>query len=114
MVKFLSEKVIRTVGIVGGTHGNERVGLELVRQWTHNSNPVSKESFRTILAVGNPEAASHNRRFVDAGLFLVYLFGSLLQSLLLHWIELLSFLLLAIIFRPYDHYCILTLVLLVV
>eukprot|EP01038_Epipyxis_sp_PR26KG_P016250 gene16250-22129_t len=33
MNKYNGDKIIRHVTIVGGTHGNERLGIELVKQW---------------------------------------------------------------------------------
>ena len=54
--------------IVGGTHGNERTGISLVRFWQQNPVDVQRETFATELLLANPEAIRLNRRFVDVDL----------------------------------------------
>eukprot|EP00596_Hydrurales_sp_CCMP1899_P000544 CAMPEP_0119039380 /NCGR_PEP_ID=MMETSP1177-20130426/8820_1 /TAXON_ID=2985 /ORGANISM="Ochromonas sp, Strain CCMP1899" /LENGTH=559 /DNA_ID=CAMNT_0007003157 /DNA_START=109 /DNA_END=1788 /DNA_ORIENTATION=- len=66
MVKYLGERIIRKVSIVGGTHGNERIGIELIRQWVENRNPIVRSTFDTALVIGNPLAVKKNIRFVDS------------------------------------------------
>ena len=69
MFKYLGERVITRVAIVGGTHGNERVGVELVRQWADAGHAVRRDrTFEVAAVVGNPAAVSVNRRYVDKDL----------------------------------------------
>lgn len=64
MVKYLGERLIRRVVIVGGTHGNERIGIELVRQWSRDSHPIKRSTFASHVMIGNKEATRANRRYV--------------------------------------------------
>jgi len=71
MAKFYGEKLITRVSIIGGTHGNERTGIELLRQWSSSSiqaEKVKRSTFSTQLVLGNPAAARINQRFVDVDL----------------------------------------------
>lgn len=67
-VKYLAERLVRTVAIVGGTHGNERLGVELVEQWTRNPAVVARSTLRVLTWVGNPAAVAANTRFVGTDL----------------------------------------------
>jgi succinylglutamate desuccinylase/N-acetylglutamate synthase-like GNAT family acetyltransferase len=70
MVKYLGERLIRRVAIIGGTHGNERIGVELVRQWSASEGKaaVTRSTFETSVMLGNPAAVEKNTRFVDVDL----------------------------------------------
>ena len=57
-----------TVYLVGGTHGNERTGVTLVRHWRQNPAEVQRQTFTTELLLGNPEAIQKNIRFIDRDL----------------------------------------------
>lgn len=65
MVKYLGERIIRRVAVVGGTHGNERIGVELVRQWTNDWSAVERSTFKTSVLLGNPSAVDANTRYVE-------------------------------------------------
>ena len=56
------------VFIVGGTHGNERTGISLVRFWQQNPGDVQGATFTTELLLANPEAIRRNQRFIDVDL----------------------------------------------
>ena len=66
MIMYLGERVIRRVAIVGGTHGNERIGIELIRQWTADRTALERSTFKTSVMIGNPIATKANRRYCDA------------------------------------------------
>ena len=66
MIMYLGERVIRRVAIVGGTHGNERIGIELIRQWTADRSVLERSTFKTSVMIGNPIATKANRRYCDA------------------------------------------------
>jgi aspartoacylase len=63
-----SQPPFETVFIAGGTHGNERTGVALVRHWQQNPAEVTREGFATRLFLANPEAVRANRRFIDCDL----------------------------------------------
>lgn len=55
-----------SVVIVGGTHGNERTGVELVRHWTAHPRCLSRKNIdKIVLTEGNPEAVKAGVRYVD-------------------------------------------------
>lgn len=58
----LGERVVKQVAIVGGTHGNERIGVELVELWAHDNTQVHRSTFNTIVLLGNPKAVDLNIR----------------------------------------------------
>jgi hypothetical protein len=68
MVKYYGERIIRSVCIVGGTHGNERLGVELCRQWLRDATPVTRSTFHTRVVHGNPAAIAANKRFAEVDL----------------------------------------------
>jgi succinylglutamate desuccinylase/N-acetylglutamate synthase-like GNAT family acetyltransferase len=68
MTRYLSEKLIRRVAVVGGTHGNERIGVELIRQWTANNQALQRSTITTIPVIGNPAAVLLNQRYVSEDL----------------------------------------------
>ena len=66
MVKYLSERIINSVCIIGGTHGNERIGVQLVDEWNGiKSKEIFRSSFKSIVLLGNPEACKLNQRYKD-------------------------------------------------
>lgn len=64
----VSNDTIRTVAISGGTHGNELVGVYLVREWMKNPELVKRNSFTTHLLISNPAAVEKCVRYVDIDL----------------------------------------------
>ena len=65
---IFSQQPFDTVFIAGGTHGNERTGIALVRHWQQNPTEVTRGGFATRLLLANPEAVRENRRFMDCDL----------------------------------------------
>ncbi|PSU72853.1 aspartoacylase [Photobacterium phosphoreum] len=55
---------IKTVAIVGGTHGNEFSGIYLLRKW-QQSAALARDSFRVETVFANPKAHDDNKRYVD-------------------------------------------------
>lgn len=60
--------VIRRVAIVGGTHGNERTGVYLVKKFEQFPELIARPSFETITLLANPKAIAANCRYVDRDL----------------------------------------------
>jgi aspartoacylase len=57
--------MISQLSIIGGTHGNERIGISLIDYWKENPKHISYSSFQTALHFGNPRAIAENKRFID-------------------------------------------------
>jgi len=59
------------IAVLGGVHGNERVGIEVVQRLVARFSEAStlpKQHGELLLAIGNPEAVERNVRFVDIDL----------------------------------------------
>ena len=59
---------VKTVAISGGTHGNELIGVNLVREWMKRPELVQRSSFKTQLLITNPRAAEKCVRYIDVDL----------------------------------------------
>lgn len=59
---------IRTVAIVGGTHGNEITGPHLLRHWREHPQEIARPGLETRLVLANPKAFAANRRYIDEDL----------------------------------------------
>lgn len=55
---------IKTVAVVGGTHGNEFSGIYLLRKW-QQSAALARDSFSVETVFANPKAHDDNKRYVD-------------------------------------------------
>jgi aspartoacylase len=53
---------------VGGTHGNELVGVYLIKKFEQTPELVRRSSFETLTLVGNPRAVEANVRYIDKDL----------------------------------------------
>jgi len=61
------------VAIVGGTHGNERHGVHMVRHYLKDPSKVTRDSFKTMCLIGNPASVDNKgtgagTRYVDQDL----------------------------------------------
>jgi len=62
----LGERIIKKTVIVGGTHGNERIGVELVNFWKDfDKTQIKRSTFNTKLLIGNYKAVALNKRYCD-------------------------------------------------
>ncbi len=59
---------MKNLAIVGGTHGNEFIGVYLAKKWLKNPHLVKRDSFCTKVIFANPKAAKLVRRYVDKDL----------------------------------------------
>ena len=59
---------VKTVAISGGTHGNELIGVNLVREWMKRPELVQRSSFKTQLLITNPRAVEKCVRYIDVDL----------------------------------------------
>jgi succinylglutamate desuccinylase len=60
--------LIQRVAIVGGTHGNERTGVYLLKKFEQFPELIQRPSFKTITLLANPKAVEMNQRYVDRDL----------------------------------------------
>ncbi len=68
MVKLLRMNTIKRVAIVGGIHGNELTGVYLIKKFEQYPQLISRDSFETLVLLGNPKAFAEGRRYVDKDL----------------------------------------------
>lgn len=59
---------VRNVVILGGTHGNERTGIHLVKKFNQYPDVLFRPHLSTACIIGNPQACVQNRRYIDADL----------------------------------------------
>lgn len=59
---------INRVAIVGGSHGNELIGVYLVKKFQQNGNLINRPSFETLALLGNPKAIAQGKRYIDKDL----------------------------------------------
>lgn len=56
------------VAVVGGTHGNELLGVQLVNQLLKRPDEAARSTFDTVCLIANPEAVAKNRRYCTVDL----------------------------------------------
>ncbi len=54
--------------IVGGTHGNERTGIQLIRPLQANPQELERSNFKAKTLLANNEAFTQNCRYLDQDL----------------------------------------------
>lgn len=64
----MSHASIERVAIVGGTHGNELLGVFQVRKFEQLPDLVQRSNFETLTLISNPKAVAAGRRYVETDL----------------------------------------------
>jgi succinylglutamate desuccinylase len=59
---------IKRVMVVGGTHGNELIGIQLVKKLEQQTDIAYRPSFKTMTLLANPAAIAKCRRYVEKDL----------------------------------------------
>ena len=59
---------IKRLAIVGGSHGNELIGVYLVKKFQKYPNLITRNSFKTLSLLGNPQAIKARTRYIDKDL----------------------------------------------
>jgi aspartoacylase len=59
---------INRLAIVGGIHGNELIGVYLVKKFQQNPELINRPSLETLTLLGNPQAIAQGRRYIDKDL----------------------------------------------
>jgi hypothetical protein len=83
--RIRENSVIRNVAIVGGTHGNELHGVQMIRHYMVTPSKVKRSSFETQLLIGNPAAVANKgtgagTRYVDEDLNRCFLASALYRD----------------------------------
>ena len=59
---------IKRVAIVGGVHGNELLGIYLVKKFQQFPQLISRDNLEVITLLANPQAIAKGRRYIDTDL----------------------------------------------
>ncbi|WP_413173988.1 aspartoacylase [Anabaena azotica] len=59
---------INRLAIVGGIHGNELIGVYLVKKFQKHPHLINRNSFETVTLLGNPKAILARTRYIDIDL----------------------------------------------
>lgn len=59
---------VNRVAIVGGTHGNELTGVQLVNKFCQRPDLVQRSTISTQVLLGNPQAVTARVRYIDRDL----------------------------------------------
>lgn len=70
--------MISKIALIGGTHGNERVGVDLINYYSEHKNNFSTFTVNTMIA--NPKAVKQNQRFTEQDLNRCFMPDDLNQS----------------------------------
>lgn len=61
-------EAIKRVAIVGGTHGNERTGVYLLKKFEQTPELIRRSTFDSLTLLANPAATLLNQRYIDRDL----------------------------------------------
>lgn len=64
----MERPIIQKIAIVGGTHGNERTGVELLKRWEREPHLVQRPGLDVTTYCANPAAVLANRRYIESDL----------------------------------------------
>lgn len=64
----MAEQAIRSLAIIGGVHGNERTGVEVVRRWQQGNFTAQFPDLTCHYFLANPQAIAANQRYIDRDL----------------------------------------------
>lgn len=59
---------IKRVAIIGGTHGNELIGIYLVNKFDRQPDLIARSTFQTMALLANPKACAIGKRYIDIDL----------------------------------------------
>ena len=64
----MSKELVKTLALIGGTHGNELIGVYLINKFNNNPSLIQRDSYKTITLLGNPKAIQAGKRYIDTDL----------------------------------------------
>ncbi|NET02922.1 MAG: aspartoacylase [Sphaerospermopsis sp. SIO1G1] len=79
---------INQVAVIGGSHGNELIGVYLVKKFQKYPDLIKRTSFKTLSLLGNPQAINAGRRYIDRDLNRCFLPSNLPTSEMSNYEEL--------------------------
>lgn len=71
---------IKRVLLVGGTHGNELIGVHLIKMLIQFPKLAYRSSFETLTLLGNPKAIDVGTRYIDKDLNRCFNFQDIVQE----------------------------------
>ncbi len=81
---------IKRVAIVGGVHGNELLGIYLVKKFQQYPHLVKRDSFEVVTLLANPQAIELNKRYIDLDLNRCFSFQDLNNESLIKYEQILA------------------------
>ena len=72
--------MLNSIALVGGTHGNETSGIQLVRNWRQHGLPQRFSDLNVSLNIANKEALAANVRFLEQDLNRQFTFDALAEN----------------------------------
>jgi len=73
----MSNKPIKKVAIIGGTHGNELTGIHLIKKYEQFPQLIQRSSFESLTLLANPKAVKARKRYIDRDLNRCFALGAL-------------------------------------
>lgn len=59
---------IKTIAVVGGTHGNEYSGIYLLKKWQKSLHSLARKELEVNTLFANPKGFEENKRYIDCDL----------------------------------------------
>ncbi|NEP02371.1 MAG: aspartoacylase [Symploca sp. SIO2E9] len=81
---------ISQVAIVGGTHGNELIGVYLIKKFKQFPDLIKRPSFKTLSLLANPRAFEAGRRYIETDLNRCFNIQDLNTPMLIQYEQLLA------------------------
>ncbi|MEC8231573.1 MAG: aspartoacylase [Pseudomonadota bacterium] len=72
--------MIQSIAFVGGTHGNETSGIQLVKNWQKHGLPSRFDTLNVSLHIANQAALEANVRFIEEDLNRQFTFAALSEN----------------------------------
>ncbi len=72
--------MIQSIALVGGTHGNETSGIQLIKNWRERGLPDRFTSLNVTCLLANPDAINANVRFLEEDLNRQFSFKALMSK----------------------------------
>ncbi|BAY61159.1 aspartoacylase [Calothrix brevissima NIES-22] len=86
----LNNHSINRVLIVGGTHGNELIGVYSVKLFQQHPELIHRATFESLTLLANPQAVKAGRRYIDKDLNRCFLEENLEDGTLVNYEDLLA------------------------
>ena len=81
---------IESIGIVGGIHGNELLGVYLVKKFRKFPQLIDRYGFRVTTLLANPQAIESRKRYIDTDLNRCFALQDLANPALVNYEQILA------------------------